>query len=48
MPDAVPGKGKNGVEKIIEIQLTEDEKAALANSASAVQELKDTLKTMDY
>jgi len=45
----VPVKlGKNGVEKIIEIQLTEDEKAALANTASAVQELKDTLKTMDY
>ena len=45
----VPVKlGKNGIEKIIEIQLTEDEKAALANSASAVQELKDTLKTMDY
>jgi len=45
----VPVKlGKNGVEKIIEIQLTEDEKAALANSASAVQELKDTLKTMSY
>ena len=45
----VPVKlGKNGVEKIIEIQLTEDEKAALANSASAVQELKDTLKTLSY
>ncbi len=45
----VPVKlGKNGVEKIIEIQLTEDEKAALANSASAVQELKDILKKMDY
>lgn len=45
----VPVKlGKNGVEKIIEIQLTEDEKAALANSASAVQELKDTLKKISY
>jgi malate dehydrogenase len=45
----VPVKlGKNGVEEIIEIQLTEDEKAALANSASAVQELKDTLKKIDY
>jgi len=45
----VPVKlGKNGIEKIIEIQLTEDEKAALANSASAVQELKDILKTMSY
>jgi malate dehydrogenase len=45
----VPVKlGKNGIEKIIEIQLTEDEKAALAKSASAVQELKDTLKTMGY
>ena len=45
----VPVKlGKNGIEKIIEIQLTEDEKAALANSASAVQELKDILKNMDY
>ena len=45
----VPVKlGKNGVEKIIEIQLTEDEKTALANSASAVQELKDILKKMSY
>ncbi|MFO7963546.1 MAG: malate dehydrogenase [Desulfobacterales bacterium] len=40
----VPVKlGANGVEKIIEINLTEDEKAALKKSADAVQELKDKL-----
>jgi len=41
----VPVKlGKNGLEQIIEIELTDDEKAALQNSANAVQELFDKLK----
>ncbi len=40
----VPVKlGKNGMEDIIEITLTDDEKAALMKSAEAVQELKDDL-----
>lgn len=40
----VPVKlGKNGMEQVIEITLTEDEKAALMKSAAAVQELKDDL-----
>ncbi len=40
----VPVKlGKDGIEQIIEITLTEDEKAALAKSADAVQGLKETL-----
>jgi malate dehydrogenase len=40
----VPVKlGKNGVEQVIEITLTEDEKAALMKSAAAVQGLKDDL-----
>ena len=43
----VPVKlGAGGVEQVIEIDLTEDEKAALAKSAAAVQELKDLLKTL--
>jgi malate dehydrogenase len=43
----VPVKlGANGVEEIIEITLTSEEKAALENSAKAVQELKDFLKTL--
>jgi malate dehydrogenase len=42
----VPVKlGAKGVEKIYEIKLTDDEKAALAKSAGAVQELIDVLKT---
>jgi malate dehydrogenase len=42
----VPVKlGANGIEKIYEIQLTEDEKAKLAKSAGSVQELVDVLKT---
>jgi malate dehydrogenase len=42
----VPVKlGAKGVEKIYEIALTADEKAALAKSAGAVQELIDVLKT---
>jgi malate dehydrogenase len=45
----VPVKlGASGVEEIIEITLTEEEKAALQNSAAAVQELKDVLKKLDY
>ncbi|HIJ56880.1 MAG TPA: malate dehydrogenase [Deltaproteobacteria bacterium] len=45
----VPVKlGASGIEDVIEITLTDEEKAALANSANAVQGLKDLLKTMDY
>src|SRR5262249_52071618 len=41
----VPVKlGANGIEKIYEIKLTEHEKAMLAKSAGAVQELVDVLK----
>jgi malate dehydrogenase len=40
----VPVKlGKNGIEQIIEISLTTDERAALQKSAAAVQELIDVL-----
>ena len=40
----VPVKlGKNGVEQIIEISLTNDERSALQKSAGAVQELVDIL-----
>jgi malate dehydrogenase len=40
----VPVKlGKEGIEQVIEITLTENEKAALMKSADAVHELKDTL-----
>mgnify|MGYP001828077859 CR=1 FL=1 len=43
----VPVKlGKDGIEAVIEIELLEDEKAALNKSAAAVQELKDLLKTL--
>jgi malate dehydrogenase len=42
----VPVKlGRNGVEQIIEIELTGDERAALQKSADAVKELVDKLKT---
>ena len=45
----VPVKlGASGVEDVIEITLTDEEKAALANSANAVQGLKDLLKAMEY
>jgi malate dehydrogenase len=45
----VPVKlGEKGVEEIIEIKLTEEESAGLKKSASAVQNLVDTLKTLDY
>ena len=36
--------GKNGIEQIIELELTTEEKAALANSAKAVQELVKAMK----
>jgi malate dehydrogenase len=43
----VPVKlGKNGIEAVIEIKLTDDEKAALDKSAAAVEELKNLLKTL--
>jgi len=43
----VPVKlGAKGIEDIIEITLTGEEKQALQKSANAVQELKDLLKTM--
>jgi malate dehydrogenase len=42
----VPVKlGRNGLEQIVEIKLTEEEAAALKKSADAVQELFDKLKT---
>lgn len=41
----VPVKlGANGIEKIYEVQLTDDEKAAMAKSAASVQEMVDVLK----
>ena len=43
----VPVKlGKDGIEQVIEIKLTAEEKTALDKSANAVQGLKDLLKTM--
>jgi len=43
----VPVKlGSKGIEDIIEISLTDTEKAALMNSAAAVQDLKDDLKKL--
>lgn len=45
----VPVKlGSKGAEEIIEISLSDAEKAALQNSANAVQELKDILSKLDY
>ena len=45
----VPVKlGASGVEEIIEITLSGDEKKALQKSAAAVQELKDVLKKLEY
>jgi malate dehydrogenase len=42
----VPVKlGRGGIERIYEIRLTEEEKAALAKSAAAVQELVDVIKS---
>lgn len=43
----VPVKlGKNGIEQIISLKLTADEKKALAKSGAAVQELVDAMKKM--
>ena len=43
----VPVKlGKNGIEQIISLKLTADEKKALDKSAAAVQELVDAMKKM--
>jgi malate dehydrogenase len=45
----VPVKlGAGGVEQVIEITLTEEEKTALKKSAAAVEELKGVLKKLDY
>lgn len=45
----VPVKlGAAGAEQIIEITLTQEEKAALQKSAAAVQELKEVLEKLDY
>jgi malate dehydrogenase len=45
----VPVKlGTKGVEQVIEIKLTAEEKAALQKSAAAVQELKSVLATLKY
>jgi malate dehydrogenase len=42
----VPCKlGANGIEKVYEIRLQDDEKAALAKSAGAVKDLIDVIKT---
>jgi malate dehydrogenase len=42
----VPVKlGRNGIEKIIEIELTPEEKTGLDKSAAAVKELVEKLKT---
>ena len=37
--------GSKGIEKIYQFQLNSDEKAALAKSASVVQELVDVIKS---
>jgi malate dehydrogenase len=45
----VPVKlGTKGIEQVIEIKLTPEEKAALQKSAAAVQELKGVLATLKY
>ena len=38
--------GKNGWQKIVEVDLNEDEKAAFAKSADAVRSMNDVLKTL--
>ncbi|QGW29097.1 malate dehydrogenase [Phnomibacter ginsenosidimutans] len=38
--------GRNGWEKIVEIELSEEEKAAFAKSADAVRNMNDVLKTL--
>ncbi len=40
--------GENGVEKIVEVQLTDDELAALQKSANAVKETVETMKKLGY
>jgi malate dehydrogenase len=45
----VPVKlGAAGIEEIIQIKLSEDERAALNRSAAAVRELKEALKKLNY
>ena len=45
----VPAKmGAGGIEEIVEIKLSDDEKAALKKSADAVGELKEVLKGLGY
>jgi len=45
----VPVKlGAAGIEEVIQIKLTEDERTALNRSAAAVQELKEALKKLTY
>jgi malate dehydrogenase len=45
----VPAKlGAGGIEEVIEIKLTDEESAALHNSAAAVQELKEVLKGLGF
>jgi malate dehydrogenase len=44
----VPCKlGANGLEQILEVELTSDERMALANSAQAVRSTLDTLRSLD-
>lgn len=44
----VPCKlGANGLEQILEVELTSDERTALANSAQAVRSTLDTLRSLD-
>ena len=38
--------GETGIEEVVEIKLTDEEKKALANSAAAVQGLVDDLKRL--
>ncbi len=40
--------GGNGLEKVIELKLNDTEKAGLANSIKAVQELVDALKKLEF
>ncbi len=40
--------GKNGMEKVIEIKLNDEEKAGLANSQKHVEELLSALRNLDY
>ena len=40
--------GKNGLEKVIELNLNDEEKAGLENSRKHVEELLTALKGLDY